>query len=30
MMDFPNDESLMPAGLDAWPSAKEECLSPGG
>jgi hypothetical protein len=27
MVDFPKDESLMPAGLDAWPNAKEECES---
>jgi hypothetical protein len=25
MVDFPRDESLMPAGLDAWPMAKFEC-----
>ena len=25
MVDFPRDESLMPAGLDAWSLAKEEC-----
>ncbi len=25
MVDFPRDESLMPAGLDAWPHGKEEC-----
>ena len=23
MVDFPRDESLMPAGLDAWPCAKQ-------
>lgn len=25
MVDFPGDESLMTAGLDAWPFADEEC-----
>lgn len=25
MVDFPRDESLMTAGLDAWPLAKEAC-----
>ena len=25
MLDFPGDESLMSAGLDAWPKALEEC-----
>lgn len=25
MVDFPKDESLMPAGIDAWPMAKQEC-----
>ena len=25
MVDFPRDESLMVAGLDAWPFAKESC-----
>lgn len=25
MVDFPRDESLMPAGLDAWPHGKEGC-----
>lgn len=25
MVDFPRDESLMVAGLDAWPFAKETC-----
>jgi len=25
MIDFPDDESLMVCGLDAWPFAKEEC-----
>ncbi len=25
MVDFPRDESLMTAGLDAWPYAKEQC-----
>lgn len=25
MVDFPRDESLMVAGLDAWPFAKENC-----
>lgn len=25
MVDFPGDESLMTAGLDAWPHALEEC-----
>lgn len=27
MVDFPRDESLMVAGLDAWPFAKEDCPS---
>ena len=26
MIDFPKDESLMVAGLDAWPFAKEACV----
>jgi len=26
-VDFPNDESLMTGGLDAWPNATEECPS---
>lgn len=30
MVDFPKDESLMPAGLDAWPRAKEECPPEAG
>jgi hypothetical protein len=30
MVDFPKDESLMPAGLDAWPLAKEECPPESG
>lgn len=30
MVDFPKDESLMPAGLDAWPRAKEECPPESG
>ncbi|HEY5503647.1 MAG TPA: DUF1998 domain-containing protein [Sedimentisphaerales bacterium] len=30
MMDFPDDESLMPAGLDVWPSGKEECPKDSG
>lgn len=25
IVDFPNDESLMTAGMDAWPFAKERC-----
>ncbi|MFC1680346.1 DrmB family protein [Pseudomonadota bacterium] len=25
MIDFPNDEALMTAGLEAWPHANEEC-----
>ena len=25
LVDFPGDESLMTAGLDEWPSAKDEC-----
>jgi len=25
MVDFPNDESLMTCGLDAWPFSDEEC-----
>jgi hypothetical protein len=25
MVDFPRDESLMIAGLDAWHSAKQSC-----
>jgi hypothetical protein len=30
MVDFPKDESLMPAGLDAWPCAKLECPPESG
>lgn len=30
MVDFPRDESLMPAGLDAWPNAKDECPRESG
>jgi len=30
MVDFPKDESLMSAGLDAWPFAKEACPSDTG
>lgn len=30
MVDFPRDESLMPAGLDVWPLAKEECPPESG
>jgi hypothetical protein len=30
MVDFPRDESLMPAGLDAWPYAKQECPPESG
>ena len=30
MVDFPKDESLMPAGLDAWPRAKEKCPPESG
>lgn len=30
MVDFPRDESLMPAGLDAWPHGKEECPTESG
>ncbi len=30
MVDFPRDESLMPAGLDAWPFAKQECPAQAG
>ena len=30
MVDFPKDESLMPAGLDAWPSAKQACPPDSG
>ena len=30
MVDFPKDESLMPAGLDAWPAAKQECPPESG
>ena len=30
MVDFPRDESLMTAGLDAWPFAKEACPSDTG
>jgi len=30
MVDFPRDESLMTAGLDAWHFAKEECPADSG
>lgn len=30
MVDFPKDESLMPAGLDVWPYAKQECPPESG
>ena len=30
MVDFPRDESLMPAGLDAWPYGKDECPPESG
>jgi len=30
MVDFPGDESLMPAGLDAWPLSKEQCPPESG
>lgn len=30
MVDFPKDESLMTAGLDVWPYAKEECPPDSG
>lgn len=30
MVDFPKDESLMPAGLDAWPAAKQPCPPDSG
>jgi hypothetical protein len=30
MVDFPRDESLMLAGLDAWPFAKEDCPAESG
>jgi hypothetical protein len=30
MVDFPRDESLMPAGLDVWPHGKEECPAESG
>ena len=30
MVDFPKDESLMPAGLDVWPVAKQECPAESG
>ena len=30
MVDFPRDESLMPAGLDAWPFATQECPAKSG
>lgn len=30
MVDFPKDESLMPAGLDAWPFGKQECPQDSG
>jgi Domain of unknown function (DUF1998) len=30
MVDFPRDEALMTAGLDAWPRAKEPCPPDAG
>jgi hypothetical protein len=30
MVDFPRDESLMPAGLDAWPCARQACPPESG
>ena len=30
MADFPKDESLMPAGLDAWPFGKDQCPTESG
>lgn len=30
MVDFPRDESLMPAGLDAWPHGKDQCPPESG
>jgi hypothetical protein len=30
MTDFPRDESLMPAGLDAWPHGKDQCPPESG
>lgn len=30
MVDFPKDESLMPAGLDAWPSSTQDCPPDSG
>src|SRR5882672_5860228 len=30
MVDFPKDESLMPAGLDAWPCSKQDCPPESG
>lgn len=30
MVDFPRDESLMTAGLDAWPYGKQECPPESG
>lgn len=30
MVDFPRDESLMPAGLDAWPFAVQDCPAKSG
>lgn len=30
MVDFPKDESLMPAGLDAWPCSKHDCPPESG
>ena len=30
MVDFPKDESLMPAGLDAWPASTTECPPDSG
>src|SRR5687767_9838294 len=30
MVDFPRDEALMTAGLDAWPRSKEPCPPDAG
>ncbi|MEI8012169.1 MAG: DUF1998 domain-containing protein [Candidatus Omnitrophota bacterium] len=30
MVDFPRDESLMPAGIDAWDFSKQECPPQAG
>jgi hypothetical protein len=30
MVDFPKDESLMPAGIDVWPLSKQECPPASG